>query len=225
MTPHYVSKKKGVRIPYYRCTATFKQAWGACNVKQVNAEKIEAWVASLLEELATSPADIDRAVAHANATRAGDAEPLRAQERDLEARLREHEQQARNLVDALAQLGASAVATVRSRLEQAERDKVLVQAELDSLRGQIRELSRARIDEARVRAVLADMRLLYQVASGAERGELIKMLFKKVEYCGPDQPVNAELFDLERKNLEPQNGSRKSTTWLRELDSNQRPFG
>ena len=91
MTPHYVMKKNRVRVPYYRCTATFKQSWTACTVKHVNADKVEAWVASLLEELATSPAVTEQAVAQANAARAGDVEPLREQERALEARLREHE--------------------------------------------------------------------------------------------------------------------------------------
>lgn len=216
MTPHYVMKKNQIRVPYYRCTATFKQSWTACTVKHVNADKVEAWVASLLEELATSPAVTEQAVAQANAARAGDVEPLRELERALEARLREHEVRAKNLVEVLAQLGAAGLATVRTQLEESERDKVLVQAELNELRERIRALSRVRIDHERVRAALADVRLLYQVASGQERGELLKLMFRRIEFRGPDQPVNAELFDQERKNLEPhKDGSRKSTAWLR----------
>jgi site-specific DNA recombinase len=226
MTPHYVTKKNNLRVPYYRCTATFKQAWGACAVKQVNADKMEAWVASLLDELATSPAVSDEAVAKANASRAGDAEPLREREGALQARAREIETRTKNLVDVLARLGVSAIDAIKGQLEEAERDKVLVQAELHDLREQIRDLTRVRIDEARVREVLADVRLLYEVASGQERGELIKLMFRKIEFRGPDQPVNVELFDQERENLEPhKDGSRKSTIWLREQDSNLRPFG
>jgi site-specific DNA recombinase len=213
MTPHYVQKKQ-LRVPYYRCTSTFKQAWGACAIKQVNADKMEAWVASLLEELTTTPAEITTAVAKANEARAGNAEPLRAREAALEARLRDIASRSRNLVEVLAQLGASALSGVRSQLEETERDKVLVTAELRDVREQLRELSRAHIDEARVRATLVDVRLLYEVASGQERGQLIKHLFRRIEYRGPGKPVNAELFDQKRKTPEPGNGSRESTTLL-----------
>ena len=48
---------------------------------------------------------------------------------------------------------------------------------------------------------------------------------RRATAMGPTNPI-AELFDLETKNLEPcDDGSRKSTFWLREQDSNLRPFG
>ena len=226
MTPHYVKKGNGLQVPYYRCTSTFKDTWKACTVKQVNATKMEDWVTSLLDELATSPALVDEAVASANRSRAGDAEPLRANESALEARLREIEAGIKNLVGVLAHLGVAGLESVQGKLAEQERDKVLVSAELYDVREQLRDLTRARIDETRVRTALTDVRLLYEVASPQERGELIRLLFRKIEFRGPDQPVRAELFDHESENPRTARGSsRESTIWLRDLDSNQGPFG
>ena len=47
MTTHYADRGKW-KIPYYRCTQTFKKTWGACPVKQVNADKIEAKVTAAM---------------------------------------------------------------------------------------------------------------------------------------------------------------------------------
>jgi hypothetical protein len=55
------------RRPDQRCTQTFKKTWGACPVKQVDADKIEAQVLNVLDELSLAP-ELIRHVEAANTT-------------------------------------------------------------------------------------------------------------------------------------------------------------
>jgi hypothetical protein len=212
MTMSYVNRPTK-RVPYYRCTSTFKKSWGSCSIKQVNADKMEAWVKDLIEELAASPALVDEAVTRANDARLTDAEPLREKELALRARLQEISTRLRNLVDVLARVGVAALETVKVEMEKAERDKVLVEAELAEVTEEIRLLTKTRVNEERVREVLDDFRLMYEVATGKERGELIRLLFRRIEYNGPNEMVEVELWDRTKRNLELE-GSRFQTSWL-----------
>ena len=48
LSTHYVDRGDW-KIPYYRCTQTFKKTWTACPVKQVNADKMEKQVLRVLD--------------------------------------------------------------------------------------------------------------------------------------------------------------------------------
>lgn len=54
LSSHYVDRGNR-KVPYYRCTQTFKKTWAACPIKQVNADKIEAKVLEVLDELSLTP--------------------------------------------------------------------------------------------------------------------------------------------------------------------------
>jgi len=220
MTPSYVSRPTK-RVPYYRCTSTFRLGWGACSIKQVNADRIERWMTTLIADLAASPALVDDAVSKANHSRVANAEPLREQQADLRDRVRELDRRIDNLVDVLATQGTAALTSIEGKLREAERDKVIVEADLAEVSETLRNLTRANVNEERVRAVLADFRLLYEIATGKERGELIRLLFRRIEFSGPDENIEVELWDRTSQSLEPhsanqsEGGSRLQTIQLR----------
>jgi hypothetical protein len=51
------------------------------------------------------------------------------------------------------------------------------------------------VDASRVKPVLQDLRLLYDVATPKEKGELLRLMFKQIVYRGPDKQVTATLYD------------------------------
>jgi hypothetical protein len=89
LSTHYVDREKW-KVPYYRCTQTFKKTWGACPIKQVNADKIEAKVLEVLNELSLSPEIVRQAVEAANTTCSEREAAVRETEHALKSRLAEH---------------------------------------------------------------------------------------------------------------------------------------
>lgn len=51
MTPCFVNKNIRKRYYYYRCVSTFKHSWDSCNLKQINADKLEDYVIDKLTEI------------------------------------------------------------------------------------------------------------------------------------------------------------------------------
>ena len=69
---------------------------------------------------------------------------------------------------------------------------------------------------------MLDFATLFEVASQAERKELLHLLIRRITFRGPEQEVTLELFaDV---NLRA-SGSIFRTVWLRRRDSNPRPGG
>jgi hypothetical protein len=60
----------------------------------------------------------------------------------------------------------------------------LVEKESDSLKRQIGALAGDPIDPARVRKLLGDFRLLYEVATDEERAELLRLLIARIDFHG-----------------------------------------
>lgn len=199
--------------PYYRCTSIFKKHWDACDIKQVNADKIDAWVEALIEALAASPELVDGAVAKANEERLPDLGPLQEKLAEIRARVTALEGEARNLVVVLKELGPSALGSVREELTEVERAKTIARDELAEVEETIRGLKTSHVDEGRVKSVLADFRLLYEAATPKERGELVRLLFKRLTLNGAGNAVQVELWDRRVVDLD---GSKARTTWLRE---------
>ncbi len=225
MTPHYVAKKKGTSVPYYRCTRTFKRGWGSCSIRQVNADRIEAFVAELIEELSATPELVAKATASTNAASDERTKPLRDKQAVLQKRLAEIKLSLKRLVEVIKTMGAAGFETVREEMTQGERDRALVEAELASLAEEITRLRTHKVDPERVQAVIGDLRLLYDVATPAERRDLVRLMFRCIVFHGPGKPVSAELFD--RRRVEPREGgprgSKLHPKWLPNPDSNQGP--
>lgn len=217
MTSHYVQRPNRI-VPYYRCTKTFRLGWDACKTRQINADVAEREVSALIDDLATQPGLVERAVAAANDTTEAARGPLGQRERALAAQVKGLDARAGNLLAALEQGGASALPLVKDRLAAIDGERTTLLAELARTREQLGAASRKVIDLGRVRTALADVRLLYEVATPTERGELVRLLFKqlRLQKAGP---LEAELFDHD--SVVYRSSSIRQTVQLRELDSNQ----
>jgi hypothetical protein len=103
-------------VPYYRCTQTFKETWAACPIKQVNADKIEAKVLEVLDELGLAPELVAKAVEAANSACGERQASLQEQEGALKARVATLSAPISNLVEVLKVSGLGALSEVTREL-------------------------------------------------------------------------------------------------------------
>jgi len=207
------------KVPYYRCTQTFKKTWSACPIKQVNADKIEAKVLEVLDELGLAPELVAKGVEAANAACGERQASLQEQERALKARVATLSAPIGNLVGVLKVSGLGALSEVTRELERLTTDKALVEHDLRETQQQLSELRRGHIDSARAAEVIGDLRLLYEAAKPDERRELMRLVIRRIVYRGPSEPLGFEFFDGGAVNL-LREGSKLSNEWLRLKDSN-----
>jgi DNA invertase Pin-like site-specific DNA recombinase len=214
MTPCYVYRRRGSTVPYYRCTRTFKLGWDACGIRHVNADKIEAEVTALIDELAARPETVERAVREANDTTEATRGPLGQRDRAIRAQLKGLDAKAGNLLAVLEASGTEGLGLVRDRLAAIEQQRATLSTELAVVTEQLRAARRNVIDLDRVRAALADVRLLYEAATPAERGDLVRLLFKSLRFQGKAVPLEAELLDRDAVVYRSAKGSIESTAQL-----------
>ena len=101
-----------------------------------------------------------------------------------------------------------------------------MEAELAATREEMGRLKGSKVDTSRVQMVLADLRMQYDLATPAEKAELLQLMFKRLTFHGPEQPVEAELYDRSGVALRREGGGSKITrSWLPGPDSNQRQGG
>lgn len=225
LTPSYVYRRRDSTVPYYQCTRISKHGSDACSIKRVNADKIEAEVTALIADLVARPELVERAVRDANDAKEASRGPLAQRERTIRAQLKGLDAKAGNLLAVLEASGAEKLGLVRDRLADIERQRATFSAELAVVTEQLREARRSVIDLARVRGALADVRLLYEAATPAERGDLVRLLFKSLRFQGKNFPLEAELLDRDAVAYRNEKGSIFQTAQLREQGLNLRPIG
>lgn len=169
-------------------TRTFKHGWEACSIKHVNADKIEAEVTALIADLVARPEMVERAVCEANEANEANRGPLAQRERTIRAQLKGLDAKAGNLLAVLEASGAEKLVLVRDRLAAIEQRRATFSAELAVVTEQFREARRNVIDRDRISGALADLRLLYEVTTPAERGDLVRLLFKSLRFQGRTSP-------------------------------------
>jgi len=216
MTSYFAKGRGKANFPYYRCGRTFKKGWAACSIKTVNASRIEGWVKDALDDLVSQPELIEAAAEASNRDKSSDLDPLRAKEKAFMEREQVLATEIDNLVAVLKSGGLSALESVQAALAKAEDDWRYVQSKLARVREQVGQVSRSTVDADRIKAALGDWRLLYEVANPAEKQELIRLIFKRIEFHGPDKPIKMELFDRSGVELtQKKSGSKIRTAWLR----------
>lgn len=220
MTPHYTLKRRKdgtvYRIFYYRCTKTMHFSNDVCRVRSVNADKIEESVLGELTELSRNERYLSKSISELNRDIERSIAPLLADEKLLKSRIAEIEAEIDRFVNAIGR-GTMSVERLESEMESRERDRVLLQSQLDDLQQRIGHNTVAEFDVGIVRKNLADFRLAYEAVSPREQAEALQCILKEVTVF-PDKIV-MEIFDLP----EFKRGSQKRTKKLPRLDSNQRP--
>jgi hypothetical protein len=210
MPLHYVRKPNGRIFPRYRCVTTFHRGWNDCPVKEVNADRIETWVADQIRRLGAGGSLLDLAIAKANAADEDRIRPLREEEAKVGARIAEIRARIERLTDAIAD-GGQAFTSIQARLRLEERNLRILEADKARIRAQAGAANGAPLNSTKVEKVLADFAALFEVASQAERQELLRLLIRRITFRGPEQEVTLELFaDV---NLRP-SGSILRATWL-----------
>jgi site-specific DNA recombinase len=222
MTRHYVSKKNGAKIARYRCITTMRRGWSDCSVKEVNADRIEAWVTERVRALAFNPAVIEAAVNRANESDNEQVKPLREEEERVAARIREVSAKLDRLTNILADGGAS-FQSVRAKLTLEEQYLLLLEQEHGKLQHEINRLAGEPLQAKTLARVLSNFDALYQVASQAERQELLALILQQVTFNGPGKEVTMEFYAnvsmpsaTESQTVNPNGtGSILRAVWLR----------
>lgn len=109
--------------------------------------------------------------------------------------------------------GASGLEPIKVELARLSTDKALLAQERREVQRDLDEVQRGEIDGAQAAQVIKDIRLIYDLASGAERRELIRLVIKRIAYHGEKITVEVEFFDRDLVNPLGE-GSIRTADWL-----------
>jgi site-specific DNA recombinase len=218
MKAHRATGRGGRLYPRYRCEQTFARAWADCPVKEIRAEAIEEWVTDQLAKVTADEELLKSAIVAANTSASDAAKPLGEKRAALEERLAEVRAKEANLAKAIA--AGSCFEALKGALAAEQSNRHLLETERDGLKRQIDALAGAPIDPARVRKVLGDFRLLYEVATDEERPELLRLLIARIDFHGKSGNVVISFRDDVKLSAPVRSYGVK---WLPDLGSNQGP--
>lgn len=174
MTPSHVVKNKTKRYRYYVCTNAQKRGYGECPSKSVPAGEIERFVVDQIRAIGRDPGLV--------------AATLAASRAQSENAIEELETESRALSRELGRLGGemeeAAVAELTARLADSQERAAAAERRQSEIRGELADLRCRIIDEADVRAALAQFDPVWDELSPQEKSKILKLLIERVDYDG-----------------------------------------
>jgi chromosome segregation ATPase len=218
MTPHYTQKrhKDGsvYRVPYYRCTKTMHFDNSVGRIKHINADIVEHTVVQQLSDLSHNETFLKISVEELNGDLKRKTEPLEREAGQIKKRLEEIDGEIGRYVKALGP-GKLSIERLESEISGLERDKYVLQQQLDDLQRKINESAARDFNAELLQRTLPDFRSAFTALTVPEKSEALQCVLKSVT-------VHPEKLDLEIFELQEfLPGSQNCKEWLRGLDSNQ----
>ncbi|ACY15324.1 recombinase family protein [Haliangium ochraceum] len=193
--------RRGKVYRYYRCDATVRRGAGACPVGAISAEAIEQFIVARVRDAATSPEVIEQALSQVAEDRAERRDALAREEQQIGAAYRRCREEAGNLLDALAQPGASAGRFAPERLGELKTQAAQLQARRAEVRGELATLQGANVGMQEVRAALALFEPVWDVLGATERARIVRLLLEEVRYDGAGGEVTLSFYPLGIRQL------------------------
>ncbi|HID27913.1 MAG TPA: recombinase family protein, partial [Methanosarcinales archaeon] len=132
MTPTYTKNwQRDGKSPrftyYYRCTKTYKHDWDSCNIKSVNADKVEDFILNKLKEVSQSEKAINTLVRKVNKEEEEKLSPLKQKEKKLLIEIKEAENKIHNLINFLSEGDVKKFPSIKKELENLENKKKVLE--------------------------------------------------------------------------------------------------
>ena len=179
---------------YYRCVGVQKHGKGhECQVRQVQAPKLEEAVMALVREASSDPALIDQAIAEAEALARDRVGPLDTRLHGLLRELKEVEDEGRSTLDKLLAAGLAKSSFGLDRLKVLEERRAQLTQAVAEARGELAVHKGAQLDREALIEALQSFDKVFDALSGGERRDLLDRLIQRA-VVHPDR-VEVHLYD------------------------------
>ena len=192
----YHAKGRNQSYRYYRCSKVNNLDRNQCSVKCVPAGRIEDQVIERLKALSRSPELVERVVRAAKDASEKDLPPLRARMAQKHGERRSLTDEIEGLVQALAQLKGENIKSVGRKIADLEARQTEVEADMVKLQAEIERLEARTVDAEVVRGNFAVFSRVFEHLTPDERGELVRLLIKGIEYDGRTGTLKIEYRHL-----------------------------
>jgi len=187
MTPTYTKNKHKDGITprytkYYRCTKTYKHEWDSCNIKSVNADRIEDFVIEKLKEISKEEKTINKIVERENKNDELKINPLKKQEKEKIEELRVVGNKLQNLIDILSEVGIERFPSLRKEIGNLENKKKVLKFDLEGIQLSIQKEEKEKFETKIVLENLKDFSKKIGEISPRERPQLFQSLIKSISY-------------------------------------------
>lgn len=194
MTPAR-TRKGSKEYRYYCCIGAQKRGWKTCPSKSVPAGEIEGFVVDQVRCIGKDPALRAEVLRQIQSHTEKERRAVKAEARRLERALKRHSA----AVSRLVAQGAAA-AQVAVELEKTR----LLEAKLSDLKAKAESLERNALEAATVERVLSKFNPVWETLTAAERGQVLRLLIKRIDYDGEKGTIAVEFHETGLQALSEQ---------------------
>lgn len=181
MVHHWSGREAGPIYRYYVCQTSMKQGADACTGSRAPAGELEAFVVDKVRAIGRDPQVVAEVVAAAK-------RQVEAREPEIAAELRRHEQDGRRSLEErknlLAAIGSGGPATTSlvDRLREVDDAAAARTSRVGELEAELVRLRTRTIDEADLRAALADFAAVWGELFPREQARVLQLLLEEICY-------------------------------------------
>jgi len=204
MTPTYTKNwQRDGKSPrftyYYRCTKTYKHDWDSCNIKSVNADKVENFILNKLKEVSQSGNAINTLVRKVNKEEEERLPPLKQQEMKLGKEIKNVDRKIHNLINFLSEGEVKKFLSIKKELENLENKKKVLEFDLEGVRLAIQKEGQEKFEAKIVLDTLKDFTEKINQIESADRPHLFQYLIKSISYGKKE--IGVDIFYLPKGYL------------------------
>ncbi len=199
-------RKNGKVYLYYRCVEAIAKGKGACSIRTMPGDELEAFLISDFKKLGQNERLLKKSIEKANVMAKKGIEPLQKEKDSAEAQLTKINQGLRRLVDILKSedMPQKRVQTVLNEMSDLEASKEKLENETHRLNTNMHHLSQYVIDAETFTKLFREFPEVFETIPFEEKRNLILLLVKEVIYT-PAKLTVKFWGDLPEMNLDLKN--------------------
>ena len=214
MTPNYTSKRnksgKLTRIPYYRCTKTMKHGNIYCDIKSVNADKLEGFVTTELKEISQNKDLIEVTVDDLNNNLRNKTGPIDTEIKNIEKRVGRIDREIDRFVEALGR-GKLSVGLLEQKIETRNKDKRALQNQLIQLKSEVEDYNLREFSSKTIHNIMISFSDLFDSLSPSDKQKAIQILLRDIHVYRDKIILN--VFELPEFSLGSINRNISGNVW------------
>src|SRR3989338_6898387 len=199
-------RKNGKVYLYYRCVEAIAKGKGACSIRTMPGDELEAFLISEFKKLGQNEKLLRKSIEKANVMAKKGIEPLQKEKDSAEAQLTKINQGLRRLIDILKSedMPQKRVQTVLNEISDLEASKEKLENEIPRLNTNMHHLSQYVIDAETFTKLFREFPEVFETIPFEEKRNLILLLVKEVIYT-PTKLTVKFWGDLPEMNLDLKN--------------------